>query len=192
MTHRQAAIAVVVGGILVAVGSLLPWATATTGFGSISIAGTDGDGKITLVLGAVAALVGFLSIETTSQGLRVTAFIAGALAGLAGAMDYSSLDKRLNEASSDAIRASIGPGLYLVLVGAVAIGWGAVSLKPDAAAAGEPPGAPAGPPVEVAPGSGLGARWDRVSTGWRVLIVIVVGLALLIGIPFLRGLIPGR
>ena len=43
------------GAVGLAVGSLLPWASVTSLFGQIDVAGTDGDGKYTLVLGLVAA-----------------------------------------------------------------------------------------------------------------------------------------
>ena len=51
-----------VGGGLVLIGSFLPWATVTTVFGTISVAGTNGDGKITLGVGLAIVLVSILEL----------------------------------------------------------------------------------------------------------------------------------
>lgn len=40
-----------VAAILVVIGSVMPWASLTTPFGTVSAAGTEGDGKLTLVAG---------------------------------------------------------------------------------------------------------------------------------------------
>jgi hypothetical protein len=50
--ERLAGWAAIGGGALVAIGSLMPWLSITAPFvGTISKNGTDGDGKITLVVG---------------------------------------------------------------------------------------------------------------------------------------------
>ena len=53
---------------LVAVGSFLPWATVMSGFGQIDLAGTSGDGILTIVVGAVIALAAFLNVEGPGVG----------------------------------------------------------------------------------------------------------------------------
>lgn len=40
-----------VAAILVIIGSVMPWASVTTPFGTVSAAGTEGDGKLTLIAG---------------------------------------------------------------------------------------------------------------------------------------------
>ena len=48
---RSMALLTLVGGALTAVGSILPWATIASGIGSISKAGTEGDGIFARVRG---------------------------------------------------------------------------------------------------------------------------------------------
>ena len=55
---------VAAGGVIL--GSLLPWASISTGFGTISMSGTDGDGVITLLLGSMA--VALLAQNTPTPG----------------------------------------------------------------------------------------------------------------------------
>lgn len=58
---------VVAGGILMALGSFLPWATA----GIFSVAGTSGDGVITLIVGVLVAIIGFAKRQGAIPGLLV-------------------------------------------------------------------------------------------------------------------------
>src|SRR5215207_130712 len=51
-----------VGGGLVLVGSFMPWASVATAFGTISIAGTEGDGKITLAVGLAMVLLSVMEL----------------------------------------------------------------------------------------------------------------------------------
>lgn len=59
-------------GLLIAVGSLLPWAQS----GIFSAAGTQGDGVFTLIGGVVIALVGVANRASRAAGL-VTVLLAG-------------------------------------------------------------------------------------------------------------------
>ena len=103
----------VAAGAAVAMGSLMPWATVTTGFGSANMAGTEGDGVITLALGAGAAVFGgFLK--------RWPAFALFALAAAVSIYDFSNISDRASEVSSEFARASVGWGLWLVIAGAIA------------------------------------------------------------------------
>ncbi len=85
-----AAAAAVIGG------SLGPSVTASSAFGSISVAGTDGDGVITAGAGVIA-LLGF----------------AGA--GLLGAYHVFTATDNIADVSNDFVRASVGWGLWLVV-----------------------------------------------------------------------------
>lgn len=128
MTHRTAALVALAGGIVVAVGSFLPWAQISTGFGSVGLSGTQGgDGYITLVLGGAAALVALLNLEkpatSLSRGIIVT---AGILATLVGIFDMQNLNERLGEVDTSVAIPSIGMGLFLVIGGGIATvvgGW---------------------------------------------------------------------
>ena len=70
-----AAVAVGIGGVLAAVGSVLPWIR----LGSLSASGMDGDGQITLVLGVGLIIVGLAGATNPRRAarLRVLAAIGG-------------------------------------------------------------------------------------------------------------------
>src|ERR1700712_4977747 len=70
------------GAVLALVGSLLPWATITLLGRSLSIAGTHGDGKITLVVALAVAGLLFAAVVNQNDGLAVAAGVSAAL-GLA-------------------------------------------------------------------------------------------------------------
>ena len=80
-------------GALLALGSLLPWATASTPFGSISKDGTSGDGVITLILAAIAILCGVLALhgEKSKNGWAGLGAVAFLLSGAVSIYDMSSL-----------------------------------------------------------------------------------------------------
>lgn len=59
-------------GVLMAVGSFMPWGQV----GIISLAGTDGDGMLTLVAGAVIAIIGIAKRASMITGIAVIALAA--------------------------------------------------------------------------------------------------------------------
>jgi hypothetical protein len=109
------------GAAVLALGSLLPWLSVTSLFGTFSVAGTEGDGVITLILGGIAA---FALLMSTLNAAR-PGLLAGAIA--AGLGTAVSLYHLVNigdtlagvEAESDYVRASVGVGLYLCAGGGV-------------------------------------------------------------------------
>lgn len=107
------------GAIAIAVGSVLPWATVQTVFGSLSAAGTDGDGVITL------ACAGAVVLGALTRGwwlVIVGGIAAGALAGNA----WRNVREAIEDVDETVARASVGVGVYVVLAGAVAavvFGW---------------------------------------------------------------------
>jgi hypothetical protein len=139
MTTRQFAVLTIVGGILAAAGSLLPWATISSGFGTIDLAGTRGDGVLTLVLGAALALVGF--VRYGGQGPNWLAGL-GTVIGLGvlaiGAYDYLNLQSRLS-GSGNGIDAGAGVGLYLVILGGAAGLFGGMKGKAEPVTPLSPP-----------------------------------------------------
>ena len=99
-------------GVGVGIGSLLPWVTVITIFGSMSVAGTEGDGKLTLGL-AVAVVIGFLARLRWLQWLASL----GALA-VAG-YDLINVSNSVSDAESEYMKASTGYGLYIAFGSAV-------------------------------------------------------------------------
>jgi hypothetical protein len=99
------------------IGSFLAWVKFTTIFGTIEVAGFDGDGKITA---GAAALSGFLTYSGFKQRERSAFIWAGliALIGLAVSIyDYSKVNDKIGAVGSDVARGSVGIGLYLCIVG---------------------------------------------------------------------------
>ena len=100
------------GAIAIMVGSISPWATVSTVFGSISVSGTDGggDGLVTLVGGGVIALLVFVSKYLGS-------IIVSALTGAVLAFDLIDINRNIAN-GDDMANASVGWGLWLAAGGA--------------------------------------------------------------------------
>lgn len=113
-------------GLAVVVGSIMPWASIATAFGTVSVAGTEGDGKITLALGVVLLILAAVQINSGSAGLRLFGAIVGAGAGVVAVIDIANVSSKIGAVSSVFARASVGSGLYVVLVGAAVAVIGAV------------------------------------------------------------------
>lgn len=126
MTHKQAARLALAGGVIVAAGSILPWGTVMSGFGQVEFAGTSGDGMITIVMGAIVALLGFVNLEHPASGaVRGSIVLLGVAAvGLAANVigNISSLT------ATEYTRTSAGYGLFLVIIGGVVAVIGAVNM----------------------------------------------------------------
>lgn len=129
------ALTVLVGGLLVIVGSFLPWITATSGFGSVSVSGMDhgGDGIFTLVLGVIAALIGMAQlIKAQLPGIiRGSPAIIGVSLGVITFFDHSDIRNRIARAavsSSGALSSTVGQGIWSLYLGAVLIFIGGISL----------------------------------------------------------------
>jgi hypothetical protein len=113
MTPAQWRLAGIGAGVVVLLGSLLPWVTVSTVFGQLNVAGTDGDGVLTLGFGA-AIVVGFLARWAWLQ-------LLGALGAIIIAVyNVFNVTKTAADLDSDYVRGSVGWGLWLTLVAAVA------------------------------------------------------------------------
>ncbi len=100
-------------------GSVLPWVTVTTVFGTVSMNGTDGDGVITLILGLPVVILGILA---ATRGLSLLGIIvAAALVFIVGWTTYTDISN-LAEVTGDVGlgQASIGIGLWLLVISSVA------------------------------------------------------------------------
>lgn len=142
MNHKTAAIVALVGGLVVAVGSFLPWATVTSGLGSLSVAGTSGDGIITIVIGGLIALLALLSLDRTPRPIVTLAIaLLGVGAAILGGWEVMNLNAKFADVATKLIVPSIGYGLFLVIGGgiAAAIGGGSMAQRGQPAAPPEPP-----------------------------------------------------
>ena len=117
-TVNTAAIALGIGGVLVAVGSFLPWITLSSII-SASRSGLDGggDGMFTLGIGVVLALVAVVNLGSAGvgSGSRVLAFLGGV--GAVALIDGSDVASRVASFSSTYATGSVGMGIYVVGIG---------------------------------------------------------------------------
>jgi len=113
----------------VVLGAFLAWATVTAGLISVSRAGTDGDGVITLVLGVVlaATAVGLVMQNGARRVLASVATVVSVIIFAVAVYDIVDVQWLVNEAeASGLVDASVGPGLWLTAVGAGAATVGGV------------------------------------------------------------------
>jgi hypothetical protein len=108
MTPQQARALTVVGGVLVAVGAVLPWATV---LGFVSVSGLSGDGLLALGLGTLIAVMAFL--RTAPVLLSLAALAAVGLYAFELAQVTQFLETR------EVTLAAVGGGLWVGMLGAV-------------------------------------------------------------------------
>lgn len=110
----------VTSGIGAAACSLLPWGQVTTFLGVMAIAGTRGDGKLTVAAGLFVALVGVLVLWSRASYNLVVLGLVGSCAVVA-ITGYNALD--LGGLSGDAELlgvVDVGYGLWLTLAAGIA------------------------------------------------------------------------
>ena len=107
-------------GLLLALGSFLPWATASLGVVTVNVNGTSGDGRITLglALGALAISAALLWIDR-SKPLYGLAGV-GMIAAIALCVrDMAQLPTPSTSVGVVHFGVSIGVGLWICLVASV-------------------------------------------------------------------------
>lgn len=108
------------GAAALVLGSFLSWVSVTTVFGSVSIKGMDGDGKLTALLGVISGLVMFQGITKAARSAYLAASIFAALAGFVVMYDFANISSEVAGASNEYAVAQVGTGLYLCGAGALA------------------------------------------------------------------------
>lgn len=107
----------IVAGAALVIGGIAPWATVSSIFGTVNVAGTNGDGWIVIVVGALTI---FLFAIARTTAVRVLRIVAGAVAVLVAVIDVANV-QRVAQQSTDLAEASVGWGLWLCLVAAFAV-----------------------------------------------------------------------
>ena len=130
-----------VGGVLLAVGSFLPWATAQIFVVSLNRNGmqlgqNDSfslDGLVTLILGLVTVLIGVgrLSNFAIPRYIQRSAIVAGFAAGAIAIYDINSVRNLVDTQQSAAPGGvfAVGYGIYVVVSGAVIAVLGGLILR---------------------------------------------------------------
>jgi uncharacterized membrane protein len=118
------ALVTMLGGLLVGVGSFLPWLTIMAPFvGTLSRSGLDGggDGVFTLVVGVAALGIGLARFATPLRPLIQRApILAGLLALGIAVLDLVNVNDKISSiGTSPYVHAYVGSGLYLLVVGAL-------------------------------------------------------------------------
>jgi hypothetical protein len=145
----------IVAGALVAIGSLLPWEQASTGFVSITRNGFQlganlsfsTDGLVVMALGVIAALIGITRLTSRSfpRWLNGSPFVLGAVILVFGIVDERSLANTVNglRSSYPSGAYSVGYGIWLVIAGGAIIALaGLLGRVGNAKATGGLAGAP--------------------------------------------------
>ena len=125
----------VLGGLLIVLGSFLPWVSFTAPFvGTVTRNGMEGgDGIITLILGVVTILIGVTQFTATRLPafLHRSSIVTGAITGAVAIYDYLDVQRRIEDAKeqSELIAASVGAGIWTLIVGAVLAIVGGVLIR---------------------------------------------------------------
>ena len=109
-----------VGGLLVVVGSFLPWITLMAVFvGNMSRNGMEGgDGVISLVLGLACIASGIAYAMTKARWQGVAAMVLGIASAGLGFFELLDIQERIRSmALGDAGVASVGAGLWAIIIG---------------------------------------------------------------------------
>ena len=124
--NMPAIVALAAAGVVL-IGSLLPWATAKTVFGSISINGTDGDGVLTLILAVVvgAIAVALLAGKRPRLWAYVVLLIAGLLTAFIAVYDLVDISRTVG---NDYAHVSTGAGIWLVAIASLVLVGGGIQL----------------------------------------------------------------
>jgi hypothetical protein len=113
--------AMLIGAAAVVLGSFLPWATVSTFIGSVNVFGTEGDGVLTLFIGAVLAFVAFRALSPgITRGATIFAIVACLILFAIALYDFIDIQRvasDLSSVSDDVASASVGYGLWIVLIG---------------------------------------------------------------------------
>ncbi|MGH9024756.1 MAG: hypothetical protein ACRDWD_01360 [Acidimicrobiia bacterium] len=145
-------VTVIAAGLL-AIGSLLQWASVTRAFETISLNGTEGDGQLTLLAAVPIGIVGLRAIRHKSHpGQLVVVLVAAAFAASVCVYNIGNPDGITDESAYLDMSAFFG--LWLAAVGWLAATAGALVglVGRQTRVPGLPPSAPAGdcPQPEIA------------------------------------------
>jgi hypothetical protein len=104
-------------GALMLIAAMLPWASA----GSLSLAGTEGDGAITLFFGIVIGAAGVaIGLRHGRLWASILACALGALTTITAVVDISNVSNQTELDDSFRLQVSVGSGLWLTLLTGVA------------------------------------------------------------------------
>jgi hypothetical protein len=121
---NPAALLVLAGAIVMAVGSFLPWATISASGISVTVNGTDTghDGILTVSIAVLLGLAALFTIVRPGRNVigYIGALVCALAAGAIGIADIGSVQDSASSNPTYGIVAAVGIGLWMV-VGAAAV-----------------------------------------------------------------------
>lgn len=120
---RRACALMLAGGLGAMLGAVLPWAEATTVFGTVTVAGTVGDGKITGGAGIITAAIALATLlgMTTMPSYWLMVAMGGTITAVGG----YDLANGPAAGSTSTVIITVGVGLYLTVLAGIAVVVGA-------------------------------------------------------------------
>jgi hypothetical protein len=111
-------VTILLASIIVALGSLLPWASVSTAFGTVSKNGTTGDGVLTLILAGVTLCFALAMLRKPHRGWVIGSGSTMVITLGISIYDMSNLPTPSGAATA-VVSVDVGTGLWLCLIGAV-------------------------------------------------------------------------
>ena len=117
------AVVILLGGVLFAAAAFLPWATASSGFGSASRSGIEGgDGMVTVFLGVALAMLGLTRLHREGlPGHRLVMVSLGVIAIGVAVFEGTTIQRDLAAVTSAYVTTSVGMGVYVMGVAGVLV-----------------------------------------------------------------------
>lgn len=123
MTKRATLAGVMLGAVLLIIGSFLTWISVDLGFASFSSTGIDSiEGKLTAAAGIILAGVGMVFTRDDLVG-RISRYLGLAVAifgGIVLTLEYLDVRERIAETDSETATATVGLGVWVTAIGALA------------------------------------------------------------------------
>ncbi len=109
------------GGVVVILGSFLPWVTLSSLFESVNITGVEHglDGPLTIAVGLVAVVAAAIAKEIPGHNGSIPAAICGMLGVGIVLANYLGILNLLTIFRAQGIQVSVGIGLFLIPIGAI-------------------------------------------------------------------------
>lgn len=124
---------VLIGAAAIVIGALLPWAKVASFLGTITMAGYEGDGIITGVIGVLLLLGALLYKGKPGRRYSIGSSIFALVAGVVSINAMLNLSGAVSDVNTDSLlNASIGSGLVLTALGSlVTFAGGLMTVPPS-------------------------------------------------------------
>lgn len=130
MTQRTASILTALGGGLLVIGALLPWAVVRSGFGAVETPGIEGDGVFSLGCGVLIGLIALARFDRlVTPAVKIAILVLAVLGGSVVVQVFTGLNEAIGDLEGDSVRGAVGTGLYVSGLGVALAFVGGLSLR---------------------------------------------------------------